>query len=64
MNEYTVEANVTFNNEQEMQLLEAMKKHGEITGTSGGFPVCPMVYKWTGSEEGVAKIKSLGATIL
>ena len=62
-NTYTVESSVFFGHEKESELVNIMKEHGTITGTAGGFPVSPMVYKWEGTDEGIEKIKKLTVKI-
>ena len=61
--EYTIESRVTFSREKENELVKLMKEHGEITGTAGGFPLSPMMFKWQGTDEGIEKIKEFGAKV-
>ena len=63
MKQYTVESSIFFGNDKENELVNIMNEHGNITGTAGGFPISPMVYKWEGTEEGLARIKELGAKV-
>ena len=57
MGKYTIESCVFFNNNDEKELVKVLKQYGEIVGTSGGFPLSPMVYKWVGDENGLSEVK-------
>jgi hypothetical protein len=63
MKEYTIEPLTSFSNDRIIELRNLMDNHGIIRGTAGGFPVSPVIYKWSGTEEGAKRIKNLGAKI-
>jgi hypothetical protein len=63
MKEYTIEPLTSFSNDMIIELRHLMDNHGIIRGTAGGFPISPVIYKWSGTEDGAERIKKLGAKV-